>query len=338
MIKEGLKNEELVSSIMMSGSLTLKPKNPSGINYFEELDRKDGVTSAKLVKPRYDNEELVKSIDTAIFELIPVRPPELPDMVLRSIWNEATQSIINLNAEIAVLNGVILDLSAKVKELEITTQSLRVDVDNQSLLAAAAQNQATQTNSKIQSTIVELQNAIQKATAESIQRVSLFARNQSLKEQNDILRETLFGKQAKQAEGAKVTDDLAAKVMNKSDEQFNDITFRGRAKDDGNGTFVNGPDIQLKNFTKDKITVSFKFEGDTAKGFGNIANVDLAGGEEKVIKVSTIKKEVDKFRPSTGSGLTGDKQYTGNLIIKSPKGSITFTTAIQKQRGDKWQG
>lgn len=336
MIKEGLKNEELVGKIMVSGSLGLKPKNLAGVNYFEEVDSKDGVTSAKLVKPRYDTEELIKSIDTEIFELIPVRPPELPDMVLRSIWNEATQSIINLNAEIAVLNGTILDLSAKVKELEITTQSLRVDVDNQSLLAAAAQNQATQTNSKIQSTIVELQNAIQKATAESIQRVSLFARNQSLKEQNDILRETLFGKQAKQAEGAKVTDDLAAKVMNKSDEQFNDITFRGRAKDDGNGTFINGPDIQLKNFTKDKITVSFKFEGDTAKAFGNIANVDLAGGEEKVIKVSTVKKEVDGFRPGAGAGLTGDKQYTGNLIIKSPKGSITFTTAIQKMRGDKF--
>lgn len=337
MIKEGLKNEELVGKIMVSGSLGLKPKNLAGVNYFEEVDAKDGVTSAKLVKPRYDNDELIKSIDTEIFELIPVRPPELPDMVLRSIWNEATQSIINLNAEIAVLNGVILDLSAKVKELEITTQSLRVDVDNQSLLAAAAQNQATQTNSKIQSTIVELQNAIQKATAESIQRVSLFARNQSLKEQNDILRETLFGKQAKQAEGAKVTDDLAAKVMNKSDEKYNDITFRGRAKDDGNGTFINGPDIQLKNFTKDKITVSFKFEGDTAKAFGNIANVDLAGGEEKIVKVTTVKKEVDGFKPGAGVGLTGDKQYTGNLIIKSPKGSITFTTAIQKMRGDKFE-
>lgn len=336
MIKEGLKNEELVSSILVSGSLVMKPKNSAGINYFEEVDIKDGVTSAKLVKPRYDDSELIKSIDTQIIELIPIRPPELPDMVLRSIYNEATQSIIDLNAEIAVLNGTILDLSAKVKELEIVTQSLRVDVDNQSLLAAAAQNQATQTNSKIQSTIVELQNAIQKATAESIQRVSLFARNQSLKEQNDILRETLFGKQAKQAEGAKVTDDAAAKVITKGDEKYNDITFRGRAKDDGNGTFINGPDIQLKNFTKDKITLSFKFEGDSARAFKAIANVDLAAGEEKVIKIETIKGEVDKFKPGAGFGFTGDKEYTGNLVIKSPKGSITFSTAIQKQRGDKW--
>jgi hypothetical protein len=336
MIKAGLKNEELVGKILVSGSLGIKPKTAAGIHYFEENDKKDGVTSAKLVKPKYDTAELIKSIDTNIVELIPIRPPELPDMVLRSIYNIATQSIIDLNAEITVLNGTILDLSAKVKELEIISQSLRVDVDNQSLLAASAQNQTTQTTSKIQSTIVELQNAIQKGTAEAIQRVSLFARNQSLKEQNDVLRDQLFGKQAKQAEGAKVTDDIAAKVLTKGDEKYNEITFRGRAKDDGRGSFINGPDIQIKNFTKDKATISFKFEGNNAKGFANIPNLDLAGGEEKVIKVDMITREVDSFAPKAGVGLVGDKEYTGTLIIKSPKGSITFTTSIQKMRGDKW--
>jgi hypothetical protein len=337
MAKTGLKNEEFVSEILVSGSLKLKPKNSFGVNFFEEVDIKDGVTSAKLVKPKYDNSELVKSIDTDIFELIPIRPAELPDMVLRSIYNVATQSIIDLTAEIVELNGTILDLSGKVKELEIVTQSLRVDVDNQSLLAAASQNQATLTNSKIQSSIIELQNSIQKATAESIQRVSLFARNESLKEQNDILRETLFGKQAKQAEGAKVTDDVSAKVLTKGEDRWNELAFRGRAKDDGRGSWINGPDVELKNFTKDKITVSFKFEGDNAKAFTTPPNIDLAAGEQKVIKISTIDKQVDSFRPKSAIGFTGDKEYTGTLIIKSPKGTISFTTSIQKMRGDKFE-
>ena len=336
MARTGLKNESLVNSIEISGSLALPNRNDSGVYEFKEKQQNDGVVSGKLVKPKYNVDELIKSIDTTIFELLPIEEPELPETVLKVIYDAALEDIRLRDITIAEQTDIILDLRAKVSELEIVSQSLRVEVDGKELLVANADNLAAQSTNKVSTTIIDLQNAIQKATAESIQRVSLFARNQSLKEQNDILRETLFGKQAKQAEGAKVTDDLAAKVMNKSDEQFNDITFRGRAKDDGNGTFINGPDIQLKNFTKDKITVSFKFEGDTAKAFGNIANVDLAGGEEKIIKVSTVKKEVDGFRPGAGAGLTGDKQYTGNLIIKSPKGSITFTTAIQKMRGDKF--
>lgn len=223
MKKTGLQNEELVGKILISGSMGIKSKNTYGINLFEEIDTKDGVTAAKLVKPKYDDSELLKSIDTTIVELIPVRAPILPDTVLRSIYNDATQSIINLTNQIQVLNTEILDLSGKVKELEIVSQSLRVEVDNQALIAAASQNQTTSATSKVQSTIVELQNAIQKATAEAIQRVSLFARNQSLKEQNDLLREELFGKKAKLEAGAVSTGDLSTIKFEKAPLSNNTI-------------------------------------------------------------------------------------------------------------------
>jgi hypothetical protein len=223
MKKTGLQNEELVGKILISGSMGIKSKSTYGINLFEEIDAKDGVTAAKLVKPRYDDSELLKSIDTTIVELIPVRAPILPDTVLRSIYNDATQSIINLTNEIQVLNTEILDLNGKVKELEIVSQSLRVEVDNQALIAAASQNQTTSATSKVQSTIVELQNAIQKATAEAIQRVSLFARNQSLKEQNDLLREELFGKKAKLEAGAVSTGDLSTIKFEKAPLSNNTI-------------------------------------------------------------------------------------------------------------------
>ena len=223
MKKTGLQNEELVGKILISGSMGIKSKSTYGINLFEEIDAKDGVTAAKLVKPRYDDSELLKSIDTTIVELIPVRAPILPDTVLRSIYNDATHSIINLTNEIQVLNTEILDLSGKVKELEIVSQSLRVEVDNQALIAAASQNQTTSATSKVQSTIVELQNAIQKATAEAIQRVSLFARNQSLKEQNDLLREELFGKKAKLEAGAVSTGDLSTIKFEKAPLSNNTI-------------------------------------------------------------------------------------------------------------------
>lgn len=223
MRKTGLQNEELIGKILISGSLGIKSKSTYGINLFEEIDVKDGVTAAKLVKPKYDNAELLKSIDTQIVELIPITTPDLPDTVLRSIYNDATQSIINLTNEIQDLNVEISDLTGKVKELEIVSQSLRVEVDNEALIAAASQNQTTTATSKIQTTIVELQNAIQKATSEAIQRVSLFARNQSLKEQNDLLREELFGKKAKLEAGAVSTGDLATVKFEKAPLSNNSI-------------------------------------------------------------------------------------------------------------------
>jgi|LakMenEpi03Aug12_release.lakeMendotaPanAssembly.Ray.scaffolds.fasta_scaffold184328_2 hypothetical protein len=223
MRKTGLQNEELIGKILISGSLGIKSKSTYGINLFEEIDVKDGVTAAKLVKPKYDNAELLKSIDTQIVELIPITAPDLPDTVLRSIYNDATQSIINLTNEIQDLNVEISDLTGKVKELEIVSQSLRVEVDNEALIAAASQNQTTTATSKIQTTIVELQNAIQKATSEAIQRVSLFARNQSLKEQNDLLREELFGKKAKLEAGAVSTGDLATVKFEKAPLSNNSI-------------------------------------------------------------------------------------------------------------------
>ncbi|MEY3811586.1 MAG: hypothetical protein RIT11_670, partial [Pseudomonadota bacterium] len=180
-------------------------------------------------------------------------------------------------------------------------------------------------------------NSIQKGVAEAIQRVSLFARNQALEQELTILRDTLFGKQAKQAEGSKVTDDMAAKILNKSEERYQDIVFRGRAKDDGNGAFINGPDIELKNFTKDKVTVSFKFDGGNVGAFTKISDITLNEGEQKVIKITTNKKGVDDLKPSAGFGTSKDREHTGNLIIKSPKGTITFSTSIQKMRGTKFE-
>lgn len=334
MAKTGLQNEALISELLISGSSSpIISKNEFGVYSFFQENRTDGVISGQLTRPKYNETELVKSVDTVIFELLPPEAPPFDDRVPRPIYNEVTQSVIDLTEQVVDLTTLVFELRAKVQDVEIVSESLRVDVDLQNLNVAAAQNQTQQVTTKITSTITELQNSIQKGVAESIQRVSLFARNQALEQELTVLRDTLFGKQAKQAEGSKVTDDVAAKMLNKSEEKYQDIVFRGRAKDDGNGAFINGPDIELKNFTKDKVTVSFKFDGGNANAFNKISDITLNEGEQKVIKVTTNKGAVDGFKPTGFFGFTGDKEYTGNLIIKSPKGSITFTTSIQKMRG-----
>lgn len=336
MVKAGLKNEVKVQDIIVSGSLSIKSKNEYGVHIFSASNDDDGIIFGKLTKPKYNKVELIKSIDTNIVELIPIEAPPLPDTVLRSIYNPVTQSVIDLTAEVERLNGNILDLTGKVKELEIISQSLRVDLDAKDLVVASSQNQSFQSTNKVQSSVVDLQNAIQKATAEAIQRVSLTALTRALESENATLREQLFGKQASKDEGAKVTDDFAVKVVNKAEAQYADLTFRARAKDSGRGSWINGPEINIKNFTKDSVTITFNQDGEIAGIFNTIPSLTLASNEEKNITLKTIDSKIKDYAPKNAIGFIGDKEYKGNIIVKSSRGTVNIPVALQKMRGDKW--
>lgn len=338
MLNTGLKNEQKVGQILVSGSLAITTKNSFGIHVFSGSVIDDGIVSGKLSRPKYIESELLKSIDTTIIELIPVEAPLLPEMVLKTIYDAALVEIANRDIIITRLNSDILDLRAKVTELEIVTQSLLVQLDSKDLTVAVSENQTQQANSKVVGTIIELQNSIQKATAESIQRVSLFARNQTLEKQVEQLREELFGKAAKIQEGFKVTEDFAAKVANISDKQYPDLTFRGRAKDDGRGRFINGPELRVSNFTKKPVTIRFSQDGEIAGIFNNIPPITLQPGENRGVKVTTIDKKVDGYKPGAGFGTSADAEYTGNLILKSEIGVLNLPVALQKQRGAQFDG
>ncbi len=336
MTKKGLQNESKISEILQSGSLAIKTKNNFGVHLFDAKDNEDGIISGKLTKPKYNVDEILKSVDTTIIELLPVSAPELPDTVLRVIYNEALDEIAARDRTIEGLNKNVLDLRAKVKELEIVSQSLKVELDASLLNVAVAQNETQQSTSKISSTVVELQNAIQRATAESIQRVSLYARVQSLAQEVDNLREQLYGKQAKLDAGAKVTEDFSAKVVNVSDTKFPDITFRARAKDDGRGNWINGPEIELSNFTNGPVTLTFTQDGEIAGIFNAIPSQQLSAGDTRKITLQANTGKIDTYKPKSGFGFTGDTEYKGNIIIKSAKGNINIPVALQKMRGNQW--
>ena len=208
--KTGLQNEALISELLVSGSSAIKTKNDFGIHTFEQTSNTDGVISAKLVKPKYNQDELIKSIDTVIFELLPVAPPPIDDRIPRPIYNQVTQSVIDLTAQVEELTTEVFTLRAKVQDVEIVSESLKVQLDLKDLNVASSQNQSNQLTSKISSTVTELQNSIQKGTLEAIQRVSLFARNQSLEQELSTLREAVSAKEQALAAGALSTGQLAS--------------------------------------------------------------------------------------------------------------------------------
>ena len=218
--------------------------------------------------------------------------------------------------------------------MEIVSQSLRVEIDGKELLVANADNQASQATNRIGSAITDLQNAIQKATAESIQRVSLFARNQSLEQELGALREQLYGKQAKQSEGAKVGEDFSAKMIEVKQQDLGDIAYRARANKDTE-EWINGPTLELTNFTTNKdTTITFTTSGEPIIKTPN--SVTLKAGETKTITLKENLEWIRDQKPKNSIGLAGDREYRGSLKIKSSTGSsseVSFSIYLKKFRG-----
>lgn len=336
MADSGLKNKSLLKRITELGSTALKGRNPFGVNVFSGSIEDDGVVSGKLTKTKYNENELVKSVDTNIFELLaPDLPPE-PDVVPRPIYNEATQSILDLEDEVERLNVTASNLRALVSDLRIVSQSLRIELDSKELIVAATENQSQQSILQTTSIIGDLQNSIQKATSEVIQRTSLTARNETLKAEVDRLIDRLEGKDAKKTEGYEVSETFAVKVLKTGKEGIGDLVFNSRVNQDGDGTWINGPDILVNNFTENTITVTFKIEGSVDRAFNPPSDVTIAPKTEITVSVTTNKNAIDSkaYRPFRRVGTSKDKLYTGTLVIESSDGGNKgLTLELEKQRG-----
>lgn len=263
MKNSGLKNEAQVAKIFVSGSDAIQATNQNGVRLFQESDLTDGIISGKLIRPKYNTKELKKSIDTNIFELLPNLAPDLPDTVLRSTYNEALARIDDLTKQLEQANLTINDLNSIIAELESIVEVLRIEADNEKLKADIAREQADIANQQIAETTIDLQNAIQNSINEAIQRVSLTARVEALLQENESLREQLFGLSAQTAEGAKsgANNNFTVKVTNPSNSDA-DI-YASTNHNAGSGRVMSNT-LEISNVTTDlNITnVAFTFAGE----------------------------------------------------------------------------
>ncbi len=352
MKKSGLKNEQFISELTISGSTAIRTKNEFGVHIFSGSVYDDGVISSTLVKPKYNQEEIIKSLDTNIIELIPITAPDLEETVLRSIYNQALAQIDALTTEVSTLNDVILSLESKITEVEIVSQSLRVELDGDKILIASLQNENQQSTQRIQSSIIDLQNSIQRATSEAIQRTSLTARNESLLQEIDSLRIELGETRERldqavkdlvrqntiddeRQRGAVGNDDILATPSN-DEPNAPAIAWRGTPKSflssNYNVIFFNGKTIDLFNPNDIPMNVVITYTG-LKKVFGNISSITVPPKGRSVIKLTADVNEINKeFR----SGV--DKSNPGTFTFRTPNGSFTIDAAIQIQRGKKFSG
>ena len=108
-----LEKEVRIEELNSSGSKAIKSIDPYGRhNYYAEQMKEsngsmDGEISGKLRRPKYDEEQLLLAIDTEVDELIPSKPKDLPDVVLKEEY-DALQRDVNR------LNDIIADLRAQL--------------------------------------------------------------------------------------------------------------------------------------------------------------------------------------------------------------------------------
>ena len=341
--KTGLKNEELIHELVVSGSGGVTTKNSAGVYVFTDKSDTDGVIYGKLVKPEYNINELVKSVDTNISELLPVTKSQGPAMVLKTIYDEAITQISVLNGNIKTLESNILKLNGKISELHTVTKSLSSYADNQSLLAAAAQNQSDQISVQISSHVTSLQNAIQKATYESIQRVSAEARNKVISDQLTVLKDTLSAKTQAIEAGGVSSGQLATILFSNGNPKEKGASgtneIRANLVDSGY-VAANGEHAEFyqKNFkliagTLHDIKVDISFEDESGNKWINPYVFDksmyiqfpitMSKGDSKIFSMETASDEMKKLRGrweksklyGLGSTIVPDTEYRYYMVI-----------------------
>lgn len=339
----GLKNEEYVSRLQISGSNAVKRKNEAGVNLFESSDLSDGVIPGKLIRPKYNQDELVKAVDTRIFELIPQEVPIGPATVLRSVYQEALDEIDALNADKVRLENIINQLNSTIRSLEAAIQNLNVELDGAELKASVAENQAETASEAVADTTSDLSNAIQNATQEAIQRVSLTARNAALKDQIAVLlkniaslEEQVSGATAKRAKtstavaaGAELLgDNVIVKNLQEPSGGKKDIDIVSSRKN-GTHRFESGEKFEIENLGENSITITITKKNEAANLLSGGGNVTVPAGSKKVVTFTLNKSKWGDKKPK--KWYHSKKDYDGSVTFKASTGDEqTFSFHLRK--------
>jgi hypothetical protein len=372
----GLKNEKQVQKILVSGSAVLQEKNSAGIRIVRAKKEKPnapyikgypdlseiptdnygnlseagiltndkidgGIIGGKLIRPKYDRDELEKSIDTDIFELIPNEPVELPDTVLRSIYDEATNNISTLTTTIETLNSEVLQLTSKVSELEVVSESLKIQADSEILKASTLEIQNGIINLKISETTIDLQNAIQNSINEAIQRVSLTARTEALTLENQSLRDQVYGLSAATAAGGTVgsSSNFAVVVIGSEESQWDmkDTTSKKRIKNNSNWRDKCKIAIDVKNISSTLTITKIEFKKVSGTkmyaAYSELANKTVAPESTVNFKLKFDDKVKD-LDPPRGGAEDYNSQYKVEVTFDDgTKDNVQLSGRLRKNKG-----
>lgn len=333
--------ELIKKDLQNSGSLVAKDKPNS---YFQTSveNEKGGFVYAPSKKRVYNTDELKKTIDINVVELIPDRQETELDLIPRPIYNEVTRSLEIANETIASQSIVIGGLESQVSELTSISASLDVQLDNERLLRVTAESNSEQLRKQFVLVNDTMQTSLQRSVNEGIERTGLQARNegqnasiQSLTKQVDSLSQQLNGKNARLAEGAKAGADITIRVIEKSDPAQKDLFFDVKTGQT-TGKWINGPTIEIFNTTLETQAVQITIKN-TQLWIGGPSLVSVEPQQKVEITIQPNFNVINGLepKPRTFLGIAGGGKatdYTGTLVFKTTNGEVSLSCNLYKHR------
>jgi len=153
---------------------------------FSEDDNNANVTT-KLYSDVFNKEELEKSVNTLVTELIRPLPDRNLDLIPKPIYDAEVTRSLELEREIIDLQNEIDDLTSQVQALTADSGALYISNDNLLVTNARLENSLT----SVQQTQLELRQnlttSLTKAIAEATERTALEAENNGLTAQKNAL-------------------------------------------------------------------------------------------------------------------------------------------------------
>lgn len=175
----------------IDGSTTIVSK--SAVEPYEHIEgERDGELVNYIEKPKYDEEQLKKAVDTEVDELILPPPRPTPEVVPKEVYDDLLERYNQAVADLAQANAEIGRLNAEINRLNGEIQSLLSQIDAAQVARAIAENQLQQQASSFGDLSAKFSQAIIKSTREASARVSLQAQVAGLDAQKETLREQIL--------------------------------------------------------------------------------------------------------------------------------------------------
>lgn len=362
----------------------LKPirdlKNPNSIKYksdwidtdefdtiSETQERFSGETSGYIERPKYNEEELQKSLDVKVDELIKKQKPKKGPFILKDKYTNLQN---RFDAKVDEVEKTRSELNEQVsisEELRSIVAQLQISEDSALLQRAAAEDETEVANERFVKLLSDFQQSIIKGTKEGIERVSLTAQVRGLQAQKatlksllevqkDIVAQLTSQVSGAAAETAAAASGLAPTAGNevywgiKSDQEpgagteIKWTTSRKDRKSSGKAGELTVQNLRDdgKKITKVKLIqtngggISGKVIGlaqDNA-GMKNSVNTDIAQGSSQAIPIYFRVTIGGKNNPKPKKWTNKARDYSGKFKIE-----IEFEdgTGNQKIEGLTWK-
>jgi hypothetical protein len=343
----------IISKNEVTGNHTFVQGSKEVVNepYTHIKGERDGEQIGKIQKPKYNEDELKKAVDTVVDELLSEPPKPQPEVVPKSVYDDLRKKYEKSLQDLATANQTISKLRTEVQTLQSEIEALLVENDSLKVKTAVAENEAQISQERYIGVLADFSNSILKGTRDGIERVSLKAQVEGLQAQKEALRQLLIQTQGQleiiksQLAGAAAESSAAASGLTPADsnETFygfeqngsdtawsaNDIgwtTSRDNPKSDGFGGSITIQNLRDENVPITQLRISVdrgNLLGNTnpVLGFGsNVSNsksVNIEQGAKEKIKLyfNTNQGGRGDGKPKPRGSAQGARTYTGSFSI-----------------------